>query len=656
MSGVIRHIVLVLMMICVPSAYGEAAPPFDDSVKVAPLPPSEPCLCGSSRAVLSPDGSMFALLQTNHGTWNVRTRLQPWGQLHIIDSACFARERYITGCEVGGVSIDPPFAFDAYWSQSGQELFVVSNDTLLVGMSVDRVGRKVRPLPGAIDLEHAQSAFLNVRGPTASRTVVEEWRRRVSFRRDRYRFWRAGAEGVRYKVLSYEVSSEPVGAIGWIDGKLDTAAVTDLKNGGTERLPMSQAALFGSTWASAPVMYRSMDGHHWIFGGGEALRRETSPDGVPRWTPAGDSRGFAKREIVDSSNGRLIGVHTETDVHWIREDSRFSKLTSAIRAQLSGASVIHTLTVAGGQRSALMLIQDLARGGVYVHLRWDPRRSDWVSSTLVCPALNTVPGITAQTLDVGDPGWPVPARIYRQAGAKRLVIHLHGGPTATLARDGTEVSAVDMLRRGHDYVTFDYSGAIGVGMALSGRVSKGEPKNLLRDAALMSRFLKTEGTKYDKISLLADSFGAVFVPSVMAQIGSRVDRVLLVGPAVKHRSRETAKGEPSGSMSHQQALERYFLGLHGGAVERWESFLASQWGDFPLDDRYLVVQGLKDDISMPGDIPNIGQARVDLVPGGHETLASDLWPCWMDVSCPQALLDGLGKSTELLPDFGATGR
>jgi len=656
MSGVIRHIVLVLMMICVPSAYGEAAPPFDDSVKVAPLPPSEPCLCGSSRAVLSPDGSMFALLQTNHGTWNVRTRLQPWGQLHIIDSACFARERYITGCEVGGVSIDPPFAFDAYWSQSGQELFVVSNDTLLVGMSVDRVGRKVRPLPGAINLEHAQSAFLNVRGPTASRTVVEEWRRRVSFRRDRYRFWRAGAEGVRYKVLSYEVSGEPVGAIGWIDGKLDTAAVTDLKNGGTERLPMSQAALFGSTWASAPVMYRSMDGHHWIFGGGEALRRETSSDGVPRWTPAGDSRGFAKREIVDSSNGRLIGVHTETDVHWIREDSRFSKLTSAIRAQLTGASVIHTLTVAGGQRSALMLIQDLARGGVYVHLRWDPRRSDWVSSTLVCPASNTVPGISAQTLDVGDPGWPVPARIYRQAGAKRLVIHLHGGPTATLARDGTEVSAVDMLRRGHDYVTFDYSGAIGVGMALSGRVSKGEPENLLRDAALMSRFLKTEGTKYDKISLLADSFGAVFVPSVMAQIGSRVDRVLLVGPAVKHRSRETAKGEPSGSMSHQQALERYFLGLHGGAGERWESFLASQWGDFPLDDRYLVVQGLKDDISMPGDIPNIGQARVDLVPGGHETLASDLWPCWMDVSCPQALLDGLGKSTELLPDFGATGR
>ena len=643
MNGVIRHIVLVLMMICAPYAHAQAAPPFDDSVKVAPLPSSEPCLCGSSHAVLSPDGSMFALLQTSHGTWNVRTPLQPWGQLHIIDSACFARAWHITGCEVGGVSIDPPFAFDAYWSQSGQELFVVSNDTRLLGLSVDRVRRQVTPLPGAVDLVRAQSAFLNVRGPTPSRTVVEEWQRRMAFRRDRFRLWQAGAEGARYKVLSYEVSGEPVGAIGWIDGKLDTAAVVDLMNGGAERLPMSQPALFGSTWAAAPVMYRSMDGDRWIFGGGEALRRQISSDGVPRWTPAGDSSGFAKREIVDSGNGRLIGVHTETDIHWIREDARLSKLTAAIRAQLTGASVIHTLTVAGGQRSALMLIQDLARGGVYVYLRWDPRRSDWVSSTLVCPASNTVTGVSAQTLDVGDPGWPVPTRIYRQAGAKRLVIHLHGGPASTLARDGTQLSAVDILRRGHDYVTFDYSGAIGVGMALSDRFSKGEPANLLRDAALMSRFLKTEVTKYEKISLLADSFGAVFVPTVMAQIGSRVDRVMLVGPAVKHRSKVTAIGNPSGSMSHTEALERYFLGLDGGAIERWESFLDSQWGDFPLDDRYLVLQGLQDDISMPGDIPNIGQARVELVPGGHAMLATDLWPCWMDLSCPQALLDRLGK-------------
>jgi hypothetical protein len=47
-----------------------------------------------------------------------------------------------------------------------------------------------------------------------------------------------------------------------------------------------------------------------------------------------------------------------------------------------------------------------------------------------------------------------------------------------------------------------------------------------------------------------------------------------------------------------------------------------------------VVQGSKDELSRPGDIPNPGQARMVVVDGGHDSATSlNEHVCWIDGNC-----------------------
>jgi len=563
--------------------------------------------------------------------WNAAVPYPMWPLLDVMDSACFARQGSWTGCSVGRLQVTRSSVIDAYWSEQAGVFFVNANSSSLVAVRADVRNGSMEVFPVALKMDRNVAAEIDVRGPVPSIDAEQESARRDTMTALRERILYRSLGVLRYDDLRVSSSGRDMAFLARRRHSIDIEAFFESDRLEGELLPQSMLTLGGMRDHLRPIgLYRGVDGSSWVVGGGDALRRPASRAVGARWGVAEQPSGFGSRAVVEVGSGKLIGLHTEVDVRWISPDSRLAKLTSAVRSQLGRAGVIHSLQISMAGGRAFALIQDLARGGVYSMFDWDAQTSDWRATTLVCRSDKAIPDLSAETLDIGEPGWRIPARWYRRPGSTRLLIYIHGGPESSLVRDHYESVVREFVPRGMDVVMFDYSGALGAGFDIANRASAGAGA-WMRDAYLVAQYLNREVGQYERASLAASSFGALLAPTIIESLNDRLFSISLGVPFLRYRT-------PDESDDYEPRLvvwrlrDRQYLGLDEPGVRELKVVLAAQQSRLKPDKRYLVYFGSKDEKSRPEDFVNRGEAVVDIVNGGHDVWSSYM-ACWHDNLC-----------------------
>ena len=612
----------------------EAADPrVHGSFEAVVQPRAEQIGCGHSKAQLSPDGSMVALHVEpfRERFWNAGVPYPKWPLLDVISTECFARTASWEGCDVGRLQVVRGSVIDTYWAESNDVLFVNSNSSALVAVRADRSRRSLEILPVAMKLDRRLSSAISVVGPVPSRDAEEEWARRETLTtiRDALMYRKFGV--LRYDDIHLTSSGNAIALLGRRRQSIDMDVFVKPDSVRGENLPESMLTLGGMRGLLRTIrLHQGLDGYWWLVGGGDALRR-SDPDTVgPRWSPAERPNGFGTREIIEVESGKLIGLHTENDVRWVMPDSRLMKLRTSVNAQLGLGGVIHSMQVSTSGGRAFALIHDMARGGVYSLFSWDVKSEVWRAATLVCKSEAAVDNLSAETFDVGEPGWRIPARWYRRPGARRLLIYLHGGPESSLIRDGFAETVRHYATHGHDVVTFDYSGAVGVGFDIANRASAGA-KAWLKDADIIAAYLRGATRGYERVSLAAESFGAFLAPTIIESLDDRLYSVSLGVPFFKYRLPDEM-GRDGPGLVISKLRDQMYLGLDSAGVRELESAMVVQQSRMRPDSRFLVYFGTKDEKSRAEDFFNRGSAVVEIVDGGHN-VSSTYITCWHEDLC-----------------------
>jgi alpha/beta superfamily hydrolase len=626
MKTAIRSLCLAVAVFLVGCEAGDSR--IDGMREAVVQPRSNPIGCGHSRAQLSPDGSMVALYVEpfRERFWKAGIPYPNWALLDVIGTECFARTGSWSECDVGRLKVFRGSVIDAYWSNSDNVLFVNSNSSSLISVRADLDQRSLKVQPVAIKLDRRVSSAYSIQGPVLSRDVEEEWTRlkNLESARDTLLYRKLGV--FRYDDLHVSASGQSTAILGRKRRSIDLDIFLQSGVKGGESLPKSMLTLGGMRDLLRPIsVHPGVDGSWWIVGGGDSLRRTYRDMAEYEWQPAARPGGFGMRAVMEADSGRMIGLHSESDILWLEPTSRLIKLTAAVQRQLGSAGVIHSMQISMIGGRAFALIQDISRGGVYSVFSWSDAGEVWRSTSLVCDSRDVIADVSAETLDVGKPGWRIPARWYRHPNSTRLLVFLHGGPESSLIGDGVAAVVRRYVPHGFDIVTFDYSGAVGVGFDISNRASVGA-RAWMKDADLIADYLRGSTDGYQGIALAAESFGALIAPTVIETLGSKLDSVSMGVPFFKYRSADEL-GRSGPRLVVSRLRDRQFLGLDADGIRELEAVMLEQQSRMKPDRRFLFYFGTKDEKSRIGDLSNRGVAVVELVDGGHD-VASSYMSCW----------------------------
>lgn len=645
-----RLVIAVALLATAPAAPQDDRPlvPERDGV-FAGHPPVVQLGCGYERAALAPDGSMFALMtgtggQPGHNA-PIAASFEGPDRVAIVDSACFLRTGSLVDCQVGTVSA--VIEAIAWWSQDSRHLFA-NHGGRIAGFRVDKAEKRVTLIGEPRGDVFAWWPFLAVVGPTPSVTSEAEWTRIRDARK-----WfmsvrgRDGAGTDPYSFTRITLRPDGMAASGTLRGSIDLGVT--LAAPGRDVEPTGfPVTIFPDE--DRPRVVRDEAGNDWAVGSGEALRRiARGPQGVARWETGPRGGLYGKRPIFDAASGRLLGIHTERDIVWIKGDKRLDSLRTRVLGDLSEDAVIHQVEVSRQADIAFVIHYDLMRGLTHTIYRLTQGQAGWETAGQTCPLRDPEEGgrapLRARTYDAGEAGWPLIARHYTRDGNRRLVVYLHGGPQMSVLYDDVGYHFMkwgSSSRQLEDLVAYDASGSVGVEASVSQRLAQKAGKALERDAALIARDVKRLSKGYDEVVIRAVSFGAVLVPDLARHLGDGIARAYLAAPFTRfrrydeHPVLQRHDKKVGMSASFKDLSQRLFYGLERAdglvPLDRW---LTSKWADFTPDDRYVFVFGDLDEISRPSDVPNRGRSRFVIVEGGHHAPQSNGGPeCWVSGDCP----------------------
>lgn len=323
--------------------------------------------------------------------------------------------------------------------------------------------------------------------------------------------------------------------------------------------------------------------------------------------------------IVSSTTGQRVGEHGQRWLKWGAGAERASRGLLWVRGYLAANPgwILREVTVAEGGALAASLT-DFA--GRRVLILSDGKheqaiKADCVGDTTLYFApksgedLNVarrppIPVVEQSELNLGDAGYPLWAQLIKaKAHNDRIVVYLHGGPSAFLAYHDDDAIA-NLLRRGFDVLIPEYSGSSGAGVDVTARLAKLPPSQTLeRDMRLIDGFVARSG--YGFRLLFADSFGGVMVYADEDRPRA-YDAVFLETPFLEHHGSDWAG---RASSAYQRLFESRFMSPAPGAgnFDRWLSARRATWR--PASPTAIIFAP-DDPRSVPGDIPAQAKARV----------------------------------------------
>ena len=661
---------VLLLVACAPKGEGVVGSP--PGVAFAGHPPNEFYqACGYGRVALSPDGALLAAMDPGEGLkrrdWRVHYPAPLPDRLAVADTDCMIEKGGLSGCHVGTFELGP-FAegVQAYWSLDSRHVFARAQATIFGVFEVDRAAKSVRPVGRPIDHPFALYDNLAIIGPTPSREVGQEIERINAARKRSDALLRAWSWNDRFGNVRMTLRTEGMSAEGALHDSLELGSVGYDGSSDIERTGFS-VMVFGGDGFSRPSRVLDVTGRPWLAGSGEALVREASPDGAGwRWRSGPRPGLYGKRPIYESATGRLLGVHTETEIEWVTVDPLLESLREAILDALPAGATLHEVQVAKAAGKAVVLHYDLRTRGAHMILKRDDGDDRWNASGSICddhdPQQRAVR--SARTYDAGEPGWPVLARFYGQTGSRQLVVYLHGGPSPGVLYDASWNPHHPSWRGiKSDVVTYDPSGTIGVDAAVAQRLAAVGGAALERDARLIVRDVRRLAGRYDEVVLIATSFGGMLAPDVARGLDDRLSRAYLFVPAARmrraselgrHVTENTLKGV---STSFSQLQLDHHMGLkRTDGQPNIDDWLKARYESFRPDQRFLIVFGRFDDLSRPEDVPHRHGARVVVIDADHRAptyaradpkTGGSMW-IWAPYDTPETRaglveLDGFGK-------------
>ncbi|HEX8263507.1 MAG TPA: hypothetical protein VF547_11590 [Allosphingosinicella sp.] len=216
--------------------------------------------------------------------------------------------------------------------------------------------------------------------------------------------------------------------------------------------------------------------------------------------------------------------------------------------------------------------------------------------------------------------------LYRPRRADgRLVVWMHGGPTATLADQTVPREVYKLAPLGISVLAVEQSGMLGGGLELTRRLPRLGHAALVQDMRSVAGWARRSG--YRRVFLIADSFGgasgviaAVDHPDVYEHIFLRAPMLALRAPEKSVRGRAIdILGETAPSPGRQREFEEIVLGgreRFAAALKRWTARLRPS-------PRLSFYFGDFDPVSAADDLPAVfaGHPSVKVVGGSHETTA-----------------------------------
>jgi len=225
--------------------------------------------------------------------------------------------------------------------------------------------------------------------------------------------------------------------------------------------------------------------------------------------------------LIDLASGRIAGRFG-----WERVELRGGR-TIDLAAQFH--QLINILDAAANGDTIFALV-DLEREQRLVRIRGGEIRS-WplcekrgirAGPRVIAPPMNALPAEAPvvrseiRFTPVTDPAEPGPfGHLYRPLNADgRLIVHFHGGPTATLAEKTVPQEVSTFAPRGISVLDVEYSGMLGGGLSLSRRLPRLGLRALRQDVEAVTRWVRRSG--FRRVYILADSFGGA--PGVIAAL------------------------------------------------------------------------------------------------------------------------------------------
>lgn len=256
------------------------------------------------------------------------------------------------------------------------------------------------------------------------------------------------------------------------------------------------------------------------------------------------------------------------------------------------------------------------------------KKGIWLGPLITLRAFDTLPPGTEVTREevLFSPGKDKPfGLLYRPHLADgRLVVWLHGGPTATLAGDTVPREVSDLAPLGISVLAVEQSGMLGGGLELTRRLPRLGHKALVEDMRSVARWVSRSG--FARAFLIADSFGgasgviaAVDHPQIYEHIFLRAPLLALPSPETTV-DRRPMFGEENARPENQREFEETVFGDR----DRFAADLRSWTARLRPSPRLSLYFGDLDPVSGADDLPAAfaGDPSVMIVGARHEMTAN----------------------------------
>jgi pimeloyl-ACP methyl ester carboxylesterase len=565
--------------------------------------------CGKGQISLAPNGQMALI-------WDTAAQRLPYGygttlraeRAALIDLNCAFKASDLANCWRAEVVNAPHMFSSVYWSASSKSLFVIDGASRL---SHFRLGASGRPqLMGAelIGAPVVRDRF-RVLGASSENALRDELKRLHALVGQVARVERTSLlNGKRIRRAYGTLAAS--GSLG-----ISVQSMDDLMLGAA----LNNAAPTPLGVASPSIMapglpYVAVDAYDrpYLVGGADILpiHKAAQPN-----TPPAPSAPVYARPIHDAPSGRLIGWHSEADVFLPGYPDIKRLIEDRLTTDKQSGWKLWGAQIAGDRRVGAALLQNSSGLLRYVFFRFEPANGRWSQVELACGPIWTKK-LNSKAIELGDLKRPLPAILYRSVATRKLLLYLHGGPEGGLGYDRQVLGAKMYVDEGYDVISVDPSGTVGVRLDVATRLRQFGESALEIDAKLLGDYVRGVAARYDKVDIVAESFGGVFAPFVVRELGDRISRVALIAPLLTLERQELSvgAGELVSDVQYQRMVETAWF----GEATVFNSWLTKRHVQMPEKAKTIIVFGALDTLSSAKSLrePN-SYGRLLVVPGGH---------------------------------------
>lgn len=585
---------------------------------------------------LSPDGKNIVLWYAQFQ--KTPFQLMPYSQpywFHLFDAVCLRKIKDFDKCQRESISAPGTGITHINWSEDSKNVYFIDFSFSLNQGQLDKTRTKFLISKEKVKIQenweyrHSYSAF----GATKSGNFQEELARIRAANAQIDRFYKEGMGEAKFSKLRTSLDFDGmVGINAENKNNLNVGLITD---GGSKYLETDfiSPEILGSqhgnlSKSAAGKIVRDSNGNPYILGFG-SVNKINSKSGELIWS---DGKHFFESPILTSKGGKIIGKFSEQNIVFFEGSNLGEKLQNSIEKSLGKNEIISQIAVSDDLKSCVIISNDVSVGTIYKFYYYEPFQNKFSVVSKTFENKIAIKDLVLDIKDIGERGWPLQARHYSRPNSKNLIVYLYGGPHSVLAGDAHWNGATyEILSRNHDALIIGYSGSTN-GLETVSRLRKNGYKALEKDAMFLGRYLKTQDSKYDKIFLIAESFGGAIAPILIKEFPEIFHKSVLISPLAKIKRGKFKTMAPSGNAeldayfavaakenkrAQDLFLTRAFAGENDDAPNSFANWLKDRYENLNPNENVMIIQGEDDEKSLPDDIPVSGKAIRIVNKRGH---------------------------------------